>query len=1841
MSETTSESRHSKRRGGQPPKSVTGERQQSVRSEAGGSKATSCGTSVRKRKLEAEAAERRAKVRRDALAERERIELQLIDEQLAADLAAGTESVVEPPTTVVDRRGRAAGSVRDWVANASEHSPQGRVGRAQDPRPEREENPNAAVEPVDKPPGPGAGPSAGADQLERMITDTLRTVRDAATGEGSRHLASRVAATRSLPSFSGDSLEWLKFKRAFDLSTQVMGFSDQENVARLFECLHGKAKDAVASLMLTASNAHKVMETLELRFGNPDDVLREIVGEIRKMSRIGSGHQDLATFATKVRNAVAAMEAVNHTGYLHSPELSQDIVDKMPSAMVYHFNHYFKDRVENEPRLVSLAKFLYAEAEMACKAGTSQSKPSSSRVGDSHRASKREKESGRSRTSAKFVGAGAEEKSSGRKKEDTRSNPWSWVPRNEKCGYCHESGHLVTRCKNFESRSVDDRWKWVKEKRACFLCLSESHLRSQCKGKKCDVSGCRRPHHRLLHSDAKRPEAKREEERGGRDPSRPRESSAKSVHNLRAEGTSLVLLKVLPILVSGPAGQLRIHALLDEGSTATLIDAEVAKQIGASGPRATLSLKGIGNTGVVDVASEKVSLKVRGWDEREEYVLDGVRTVVNLSLPRQTLVKKDVDDCTHLRGLTVGPYAAVEPTMLVGQDQWDLIVSRSIRSGSRDQPVASRTALGWVVHGNTGRGQRSDASVHLVREMEGERDARRDNYLHELVKTQFQIDSIGVAGVDRVNANDRRAVKILEASTKRVGDRWETGLLWGSEVVQLPDNKDCALGRLRLLEERLDKAPDVAELYYAEMDRLIENGHAEKIKDVHVGDRPVWYLPHFGVRSANKPGKVRLVFDAAAKSHGVCLNDKLLPGPDYLNSLLGVLFRFRQFQVAIKSDVKDMFLRVNIAPEDRSAQRFLWRGRDRDGEPGVYHMNSMVFGVKSSPCAALYVLNRNANEFGESLPHAVAAIKRKFYMDDYLDSMNSETEARRMIEQVTEINKSGGFAMHKWTSNRPTVLRDIPSEKHPPGDVDLNMKGVAQHYERTLGMRWNTAADTFEFQSEVEREVVRAANDNEKPTKRHVLSIVMSVFDPLGFLAPLTIRGRLLLQDIWRSGIAWDDKLECAEFVRWQGWVNDLSKVEQCVVPRCYLTPDKQLIKTELHTFCDASEQAYAAVTYWRFEYGDGAVDVRFVASKCRVAPVKSQSIPRLELQAALLASRLARTVESEHEYIVSGSTLWSDSRTVLGWIRSDPRTYQAFVSHRLREIDELTNANQWKWVPSEENPADEATREKPFGLHGEARWYRGPEFLRSPAESWPTQQHEGAMEQRCMALREQEYVTVTGPAEVMDLGLPDSERFSSWLRLLRSSAWVLLFADKCLHRGATEMTNELLVRAERRLVQKVQADCFAPELEAATRQESVPRGSRLVTLDPTLDRDGILRVRGRTSRVRGVALDTRYPVILDGDHRVTRLLIQHYHVKAGHANLETVVNELRQKWWVVHLRAAVRATVERCRVCRIRKAKVIAPRMSDLPECRLAHHKRPFTFCGLDYFGPLTVTIGRRREKRWVALFTCLTTRAVHLELVNTLNTDSAIMAVRRMAARRGQPSEIWSDNGTNFRGACNELRRAIEDWQEAEALTDYATTAGSKWRFIPPAAPHMGGSWERLVRCVKTALYATLKEQSPKEETLKTLLAEAEHTVNSRPLTHVSADPRDQEALTPNHFLIGASSGSAVTGRFNTSDLCSRKQWRVSQSLADQFWRRWVREYLPTLIPRKIWNEDTEPVREGDLVIVVDERMPRNSWPRGVVEKTFQGQDDRVRVAEVRTMQGRLVRPVIKLARLPIPED
>ncbi|XP_055631698.1 uncharacterized protein LOC129771737 [Toxorhynchites rutilus septentrionalis] len=492
-------------------------------------------------------------------------------------------------------------------------------------------------------------------------------------------------------------------------------------------------------------------------------------------------------------------------------------------------------------------------------------------------------------------------------------------------------------------------------------------------------------------------------------------------------------------------------------------------------------------------------------------------------------------------------------------------------------------------------------------------------------------------------------------------------------------------------------------------------------------------------------------------------------------------------------------------------------------------------------------------------------------------------------------------------------------------------------------------------------------------------------------------------------------------------------------------------------------------------------------------------------------------------------------------------------------------------------------------------------------------------------------------------------ERFSNWNRLLRSMAFVfhVSTAQKARKNSVKvefEVTHEDLRAAENQILKMVQCSSYPEEMTimsininaACGEQRPLDKSSSLFKLTPMLDDEGILRIDSRTGAARVDSYDVKYPIILPRKHYVTYLIVDNYHRKFLHGNAETVVNELRQRYYISRMRVVVRAVSRSCQWCKVYKSQPTIPKMGPLPEARLSPGVRPFSFVGIDYFGPILVKVGRANAKRWVCLITCLTIRAVHVEVARDLSTPSCIECIRRFVDRRGAPLEIYSDNGRNFVGANGVLRQQINKIDEEVAAT--FTNTRTKWYFIPPASPHMGGSWERLVRSIKVAITSIPQNNKLDDFALWTLVVDAEAIVNCRPLTYLPLDSPEQEALTPNHFLLGSSRGVKQPSiKLGRSDKTISNTWTIIQNDLDHFWKCWVREYLPTLTRRTKWFGDVKPVGVGDMVILIDDKK-RNGWVRGRVLDVTKGKDGRVRQAVVQTTDGLFRRPVSKLAVLDL---
>ncbi|XP_013416153.1 uncharacterized protein LOC106177802 [Lingula anatina] len=1045
----------------------------------------------------------------------------------------------------------------------------------------------------------------------------------------------------------------------------------------------------------------------------------------------------------------------------------------------------------------------------------------------------------------------------------------------------------------------------------------------------------------------------------------------------------------------------------------------------------------------------------------------------------------------------------------------------------------------------------------------------------------------------------------------------------------LPNNKERVYQRLRSLSKSLRKNQELKDHYVTFMSTMLEKGHAEPAPPLRPGQE-AWYLPHFGVYHAKKPGKIRVVFDSSDTFNGTSLNDVLLTGPDLLNNLLGVLLRFRSDLVACMADIEQMFYSFHVKEEHRDFLRFLWfENNDPEGKVEEYRMKVHIFGNSPSPAVATFGLRKTAQEGQQKYgKDARQFVENDFYCDDGLLAVPTVDKAIDILKQTKDMLAVSNLRLHKIASNFREVVEAFPASERAAEICDLNLDLDEAPLQRSLGILWNLQRDTFTFQVTLD----------EKPfTKRGVLSAINSIYDPLGFVQPVVIGGKVLLRQMTQNQeIGWDDRLPDHLAPAWHLWRQSLLALAEIEVPRAYTPiPSTEASRRELHVFSDASQQAIAAVAYLKVIDNQGNIHVSFLMGKAKLAPKHATSIPRLELNSAVLAVELRDVITSEIQLEIHEQRFYSDSRVVLGYLTNRTKRFYVYVANRVERILRSTSSEQWTYVPTNVNPADHATR--PVTAEGlpATSWLQGPGFLKSTPELDLTVNSDKMflVSDDDVEVRPDTKVYVTS---VLSGRLPmhlHFTRFSSWNTLVRSIARLIrvvrcLKATRCRTRGVWHVCPikvQDVKAAEKMILHNAQKESYSKEICVLKQGHTLPSASSIASLNPFLDDDQLLRVGGRLKHA-DVSDKEKNPFVVPGDSHVSTLLIRHHHERVQHQGRHFTEGAVRNAGlWIIGAKRKIGSLIHKCVTCRKLRGKFEQQQMADLPSERL-EQQPPFTNVGVDVFGPWEVVTRRTRggsanSKRWAVLFTCFSTRAVHIEVIESMSASCFINALRRFFAIRGPAKMIRSDRGTNFVGAAKEMEY-------------YLRVHGCRWEFNPPHASHMGGSWERMIGLARRILNSMLSQPGKSNlthEILTTLMAEVSAIINARPLVPITTDPEAPIMLTPSMLLNQKICEGDDMGDFSDVVLY-RQQWKRVQALADQFWARWRKEYLVTLQPRKKWNRPSPNLKLGDVVLIKDNSTKRNQWPMGIVINTFPSQDGLVRRVEVKTGHGsrKYLRPV-----------
>ncbi|XP_073769332.1 uncharacterized protein [Danio rerio] len=1574
------------------------------------------------------------------------------------------------------------------------------------------------------------------------------------------------------------------------------------------------------------------MASLIQHYGQPHQLALRRIAELMDGPTIRSGDSvGFRKFALRVRALVGMLEQLEQEGRVelqcgsHVARLSS----KLPQEFRANFRRYFHPQRKGVPSLMDFSEWL--EYELQIQEGGDML----DRIETGREAAKRQREpkrDGKTRSKSMNVLLGSTQTTLTEAPSATKS-PSQWPEKvRVYCPYCCNNLHNLDDCSNFSQLTRQQQKQWVINNRRCWRC-GRGHQAAQCR-LRAQCSNCKGKHLTALHEINTQPgELCKEEKHRDETTCGLVNSSSDILYLDRKAGCSQVLLKVSKVLLRNGSHTLETYAVLDDGSERTILLQEAAQKLKLQGQSESLTLRTVRqDLRVIQGSSVSFTISPASQPERV-YKIIRAFTADQLGLAEHTYpIERLQCKYRHLRKLPLPDIKGAKPLLLIGSDFPHLITPiQPARLGPPGGPAAVKTRLGWTLQGPTKYLPLQNGSQSCLFTSTLSPSAE----LHNHVENLWKLDVLPYRNEKVVTRSrqDQAAMDLLQTKTVRVNvdgvQRYATPLLRVQSMPTLFAPPTSVLANLRNTEKRLLKDPDHATAYNAEILKLENLGYVERVsQDVWKSSSESWFIPHHMVTHNEK---ARIVFNCSFTHQGHNLNELLLPGPNLSSSLLGVLLRFREHATAISSDIRGMFHQVRLLPEDRPLLRFLWRDLSKESPPSVYEWQVLPFGTTCSPCCATYALQRHVTDHSQEGDEVRDAVERHFYVDNWLQSFPSPEKAKALVNKLRELLNGGGFELRQWTSNVPEVIRHLPPAILSQDSEQWLNQSQMDPQEPALGLRWRCKSDTLIYQSHL-----REASPT---TMRNIYRVLASQYDPIGLIIPFTTRAKILVQMLWNKQREWDDPLLPNDILEaWLAWESELPHLEKLSLPRCYTKPhlDHPSCTREVHIFCDASERAYGCVGYLRTEDPHGQVEVAFITSRSRVAPKKQLSVPRLELCAALTGAQLAHLLQRELTLNIERITLWTDSTTVLTWIHSDSCRFKVFVGTRVAEIQDLTDSTNWHYVDSLNNPADDITRGKTLlELTGENRWVKGPPFLWLSPKYWPNIP---------VGPKEEDSEELRKPASCLNIatntlnpGYPDPKDFHCFNDLLKATAQYLHGAAPSDSPGPTAENYQM---AELEILRAAQKESFPEETQSLTAGKPVPSSSRLAMLAPELDEEmNIIRVGGRLRRCNQLELETAHPVVLDPKHPVSKMLIRHVDSNLKHPGSERLFGELRRKYWILRGREAVRKEQRGCVECQKWRAQPVVPRMADLPPARLRLHSPPFFSTGMDCFGPFLVKIGRRNEKRWGILFKCLTTRAVHIEVLTSLDTDSFLMSLRRFISRRGKPAEVLSDQGTNFKGGERELSDSFKDMHPS--LQTLLAEHQIKFIFNPPSAPHFGGSWEREIRSIKTALYATLNAQSVTEEMLNTILIEIEGILNSKPLGYLSSDVADPDPVTPNLLLMGRLDPSLPQILYHDSAALSRRRWRSCQVLADRFWSQFLKNYLPALQTREKWQTDTNPLQPDTVVLIVDPQLPRALWPIGRVIKVFPGADGRIRTAEVQVKDRSYIRPTSRLIRLPTVSD
>jgi len=1307
------------------------------------------------------------------------------------------------------------------------------------------------------------------------------------------------------------------------------------------------------------------------------------------------------------------------------------------------------------------------------------------------------------------------------------------------CTFCSSSDHKNFSCPNLLKLDPKSRYNLVKSHKLCFNCL-KNHFTKDCLSKSfCKI--CKSKHNTLLHFDNDK-------------------NTTSTVQVSHSSKSNKTVLPIVDLPVHTCNGTVVLGALLDSGSDRSFIHIEALSGIDNTFVRQEkLSIQGFGNSPITETC-KVVNVNIQ--------LTDSSVFPIDLTVSRKMT---RIQNATFELPANIPPEFTISSSnraidIIIGSDHFYKFVTGDVKHIS-DNFKLLKTYFGWVPHGSI-KSNFETTSVSSFRCILQSPPCKED------LKQFWDNETEGILPINC--PAPEKIEKVPSLNIEFSHGRYSINMPWKENAAITNDYKIASLGQLystrnRLLSlRRLDDYNAVFQEYLN--DKIIE--------PCSLDTQPSRFIPHHPVfKTESLTTKLRIVFNASACfPNEKSINDCLHEGDNLFPEILGLLLRFRIHPYAIIGDIKQAFLQIAVKPEDRDYMKFLWFKNPSDLQRNsnniiAYRFCRVPFGFKSSPFVLNKVIQHHLDSVQQSFPSTCEALKNNIYVDDIILSSPTKNDIIQTKSEAQTIFSQSSMKLHKWNTNVQEINESSSSDS-----------------PSVLGLIWHINSDSLSVKHPIVQQI---------STKRQLASLTCSIFDPLGFLRPLTNNLKILLKQCWDLKLDWDDQLPEHIINKIQDLCKLLGNLTSISVPRWIKF---QIGVSSDIIFCgfgDASPKICTAAVYIYLQ-NENNYDSFLLCSKSRIVPSNAYTIPKLELIAALLNARLMNTVVSHLSLSPEQKfRCFSDSSITLAWIKSNQRNLKRFEQNRVDEIKRLVPPENWFHIPSKQNPADVGTKAKHCNnFQFNSIWWNGPNvsFINNAT----------CEVQETAVCRNSTHTVL----ETSFFSIVDFSRFSNYSRLLRTICFVLSFIQKLCHKIKSLTAQTLLIR-----IQQIMS--FPNEYNELMNKKEIQSSSKLFALKLFLDSENIMRITGRLQESE-LPFNTKHPILLSKSHPLTLLIIKHYHQLYLHAGVSSLCNILRKTFWIQQCRRTCKRVVQNCITCRKEKAPPCKEEFPPFPPQRVSTlSMRPFETTGIDFLGPISIL--QTGEKIYVLLCTCYQIRAVHLECTTSLKSNELKNALCRFIARRGCPNMISSDNAKTFKCVAEEI----------------TASHNLKWNFIVERSPWAGGIWERLVRSVKSAIKTTISKHPKTLSDIQTLICCAEYIINSRPITYCTGNEDELLSLSPNDFLLH--NGSTFENKqTKTTHEKLLHTLQNNSKIFNTLWKRWQIEYLPIL--NKNHSSRLGPkFNVGDILLLNEGPIKRHKNLVRVVE-LIKSRDGKVRSVKLLCKGKILVRPIKLLHHLEI---